>query len=90
MSMNIYALGGHKVRCVALEAGLESDRRIARSLLKLGEIYTVRHTDVQSFRTDVSLVEIAELAMFNSLHFEDVTEQSQEDDEKHEDYKYYH
>lgn len=87
--MEIYALEGHKVKCVTMTAGYKHDQEIAKQHLLLNEIYTVDHTDVHNSLTDVYLKEIPEVR-FNSVFFDDVEPQSQTDNEKHSDYWRYH
>jgi hypothetical protein len=77
--MNIYALSGHKVRCVSLN----NNHR-----LKLGEEYTVDCTSVSNWSTTVYLLEFPNTG-FNSVLFEDVEKQYPEDDNKHPDYNRY-
>lgn len=87
--MNIYALKGHKVRCTHLDSPYEYQTERAKKYLEIGKIYTVESTEVHSSSTDVVLQEIPEVE-FNSTLFEDVTKQSEEDDQKHPDYWKYH
>jgi hypothetical protein len=77
--MNIYALKGYKVKCVDL-----NDVN-AKKYLKIGEIYTVRKTIVHKYQTDVYLQEIKG-CFFNTVLFEDVSEQSTKYDKKHPNY----
>lgn len=86
--MEIYALRGHKVKCVTLTAGYKHDQEIAKRNLLLNEIYTVDHTDVHNYSTDVYLEEIPGVA-FNSVFFDDVNPQSLKDSKDHPDYKRY-
>ncbi len=86
--MNIYALKGHKVRCSDLDNGYAYQQEIARQHLTLGEVYTIESTDVDSASTRVTLLEVPDIS-FNSVFFEDVVPQSEEDDKKHPDYKRY-
>jgi hypothetical protein len=87
--MNIYALKGHKVKCVSLESAYEYQTERAKKYLEVGKIYTVEATEVHSSSTEVYLQEIPEIA-FNSTLFCDVEKQSKEDDQKHPDYWDYH
>jgi hypothetical protein len=87
--MNIYALKGHKVRCISLEGAYEYQTEVAQQHLELGKEYTVEETEVYSSSTEVYLQEIPDVA-FNSTLFEDVEKQSEEDDQKHPDYSKYH
>lgn len=86
--MNIYALKGHKVRCISLEGPYEYQTERAQKYLELGKEYTVESTEVHSSSTDVILQEIPNIE-FNSTCFEDVIKQSKEDDRKHPDYSKY-
>ncbi len=83
--MNIYALKGHKVRCVSLEAPYNYQTERAKKHLEIGKEYTVERTEVHSSSTDVILQELPEIE-FSSGLFEDVLKQSKEDDEQHPDY----
>ena len=87
--MNIYALKGHKVKCVSLESPYEYQTERAKKYLEIGKEYTVEKTEVCSSSTNVILQEIPEIE-FNSTLFEDVKEQSKEYDKKHPDYWKYH
>lgn len=86
--MNIYALKDHKVICKTLSAGYESDQETAKKYLEIGKIYTIKSTTVHSWNTDVYLQEFPNVK-FNSVFFEDSTEQSKEMDEQHPDYSIY-
>lgn len=86
--MEIYALEGHKVKCVTMTAGYKHDQEIAKQHLLLNEIYTVEHTDVHNSFTDVYLKEIPEVR-FNSVFFDDVEFQSLKNNQKHKDYARY-
>lgn len=70
--MNIYATKGDKVRFLN-ENGRESEREFAAKILTEGQVYTVDHTDVYGWHTDVYLQEIPG-HYFNSVMFEDVKE----------------
>lgn len=87
--MNIYALKGHKVRCTTLSAGYSYDQEVAKKHLEIGKEYTVESTHVGRWNTDVFLKEFPKVK-FNSVFFEDVIEQSKEDNQKHPDYRKYH
>ncbi len=87
--MNIYALPGHMVRCSTHTAGYEYHQEIARKHLKLGAEYTVDHTVVGGWHTDVFLVEVPGVA-FNSVFFEDVEPQEDEKNQSHPDYIRFH
>ena len=88
-SMNMYALKGHKVKCVDLESPYDYQTERAKKHLEIGKIYTVESTEVRSFSTNVVLQEIPDVE-FNSTLFEDIQKQSEEDDRKHPDYWKYH
>lgn len=87
--MNIYALKGHKVRCINQSSPYEYEAEKARKHLVVGQEYTVDYTEVHNESTDVYLQEIPEVS-FNSACFEDVEKQSKEDDVKHPDYIKHH
>ena len=87
--MNIYALKGHKVRCISVEAMYEYETERAQKHLEIGKEYTVERTEVESSSTEVYLQEIPDVA-FSSGLFEDVEKQSEEDDQQHPDYWKYH
>ncbi len=87
--MNIYALEGHKVKCISLESPYEYETERAKKYLEIGKIYTIDSTEVHSSSTDVLLQEIPNIE-FNSTLFEDVEKQSEQDDKKHPDYLTYH
>ena len=61
-SFSIYALPGHKVKvtCVS-NAGYNSDQEKAQKYLKVGEIYTVKQTNVHKSITYVSLEKFSHL-----------------------------
>lgn len=84
--MNIYALKNHKVKCTTLSAGYDYHKKIAETYLEIGKEYVVEKTIVDSFHTDVFLQEFPGIK-FNSVFFEDVTQQSKESDLLHPDYK---
>lgn len=86
--MNIFAIEGHKVRCFTFTAGYEYDRQWAKEYLEIGGSYTVDHTIIHSSSTDVYLKEFPHIN-FNSVFFEDVVEQSSEDNMKHIDWYRY-
>ena len=89
--MNIYALEGYKVRVTEKTArnGYDSDKKRVQEKLELNKIYTVDYTEVDSWSTRVYLKEI-EGEYFNSVNFEEVSEQAEELDKQHEDYHKYH
>jgi hypothetical protein len=76
--MNIYALKGFHVY----------ENEIAQKYLELDKIYTIDRTEVRSSSTKVYLEGIEE-GCFNSCFFEDVKEQSTEEDQQHLDYDKY-
>lgn len=86
--MNIYAIAGHKIRCYTFDAGYEYDKEMAKEYLELGKEYTVEYTDVDNWSTDVCLKEFPNIK-FNSVFFEDVVEQSEEDDKNHPMWSWY-
>jgi hypothetical protein len=67
--MNIYAKKGDKVRFLN-ENGREAERAYAAEILKEGKAYTIDHTDVYGWHTDVYLQEVPGKS-FNSVMFED-------------------
>ncbi len=71
MEMNIYAKSGHKVVVTerGMRSGYEAHIATAKQHLTVGQVYTVDHTEVGDFHTDVFLKEIPGVA-FNSLHFD--------------------
>jgi len=87
--MNIFALEGHKVVCTTFDAGYEVDQRVAKKYLEIGKIYAVHYTEVSGWSTEVHLEGFPPDVSFNSVFFEDIEEQSEEDDEQHPDYQYY-
>lgn len=87
--MNIYAIKGHKVRCCTLNGGYDSDKEKANKYLNVSEEYTIEKTVVDNWHTDVYLEEFPNVK-FNSVFFEDVTNQSEELDKQHLDYFRYH
>ncbi len=86
--MNIYTLSGKKVRCVNLSGGYNYHQELAKKHLVVGEEYTVDYTDVGSWHTDVFLTEFPDVA-FNSVFFENVDEQTPQEDASHPDYTKY-
>lgn len=84
--MNIYAIKGFRVKCTTIKLnGYVFDDEKAEKFLELNKIYTIEKTEVGSSSTKVYLEEIED-EYFNSSFFDDVVEQSIEDDEKHMDY----
>ena len=88
--MNIYALQGHKVKVTeeSIAYGYDSDKEHAAQYLTVGSTYTIAHTEVDNYSTDVYLEEFPEI-YFSSVHFEDVTEQDTELDKSHPDWSRY-
>jgi predicted nucleic-acid-binding protein len=73
--VNIYAQEGCKVRFLNRN-GYEMDREKALDCeLIEDEIYTVDHTDVGNWHTNVYLKEVPDIP-FNSVMFEDVESES--------------
>lgn len=68
--MNIYAKHGHKVVAKHLDWGYPLDAEKAIKYLTKEQEYTVDYTVVDSWSTEVLLVEFPDIA-FNSVHFED-------------------
>lgn len=68
-TMNIYSPEGTKVKTTVslLENGLEYDKRIAKTYLDPGKVYTVDYTIVSGSCTDVYLKEFPGI-MFNSVN----------------------
>lgn len=87
--MNIYALKGHRVILKTINAGSDNEKETVKQHLLLNETYTVDHTIVFGWRTDVYLQEIPGVA-FNSVFFIDLVAQSQANNEKHPNYRRYH
>ena len=71
------------------DAGHVHQRKFAKLKLKLGETYIVNKTIVGAWETIVVLEELPD-HKFNSVFFEDIFPQSEEDDKRHEYYNYYH
>lgn len=89
LTMNIYALKGHKVKCEKVTSPSNYDEEIARKYLEVGKVYTVEKTQVNSSSTSVELQEFPGVE-FNSTMFDDVEKQAPEEDKKHPDYSKYH
>jgi hypothetical protein len=83
-TMNIWALGGHKVTVTEKSAknGYTYDQEQVKDLV--GKVLEVKYTCVNSSSTDVYLVGFDD-TRFNSVMFVDVDKQSSEDDKCHED-----
>lgn len=86
--MNIFAMEGHKVKCSTLNTGYESDQEKAKRYLTVGNTYTIDHTFVNNWSTEVYLKEFP-LICFNSIFFEDVDKQTTEKTKLHPDYQRY-
>lgn len=88
--MNIYALAGHKVMVTegTKNSGYNPDKEKVAEHLQLDVPYTVRHTEVDRCSTRIYLKEFPDMN-FNSVSFEDVEEQSPEDDKRHADWSKY-
>lgn len=84
--MNIFALKGHRIKCVTLSAGYSHHQIIAEKHLEVEKEYTIESTDLFSYYADVYLQEIPNVK-FNSVFFEDVEEQSKDDNKKHRQYQ---
>ena len=83
--MNIFALKGHKVRCVTFNAGQDDHQEVAKKYLKIATLYTVEKTIIDKYNTNVCLQEIPDV-MFNSVFFEDVEPQAITTDKRHYQY----
>lgn len=68
--MDIHAKKGAKVIFTG-KHGYDDDKKHANEFLKVNEIYTINHTKVGGWHTDVYLEEFPD-EWFNSVHFEDV------------------
>ncbi|MHC1778290.1 MAG: hypothetical protein AB9834_23015 [Lentimicrobium sp.] len=86
--MNIFALKGHKVKCININTGYEYERELARQYLTIGNSYTLDYTNVGGSWTNVYLQEIPDVA-FNSVFFTDVEPKSHENDKNHPDFNKY-
>ena len=71
--MDIYAEEDTKVIVTkdSIENGYEHVEEHAKEFLKIGKSYTIDHTDVEGFNTNVYLKEFPD-EMFNSVSFEDI------------------
>ena len=69
-TMDIYSEPGSKVKFAHPDNGYQYHKDIAAKHLKVGEVYTIKITDVGSCHTDVYLKEVPGVA-FNSVMFED-------------------
>lgn len=72
-TMDIYSKEGTPVIYTG-DHGREEDRDLGNKYLKIGDKYTVDHTVVESWYTDVYLKEFPKIA-FNSVLFKDVSEE---------------
>jgi len=88
--MNIYALPGTKVMVTeeTKKHGHERDQENIEKYLEIGKEYTVDHTVIHNWNTNVFLKEFPGV-IFNSVNFEDVTLQTKEDNKLHPDYNRY-
>lgn len=68
--MDIFSKKGTKVTVTerSIKNGSLLDREVAKDHLKVGEMYTVSHTDVHPFETQVYIEEIPDV-VFNSVNF---------------------
>ncbi len=82
--MNIYALKGHKVKAIAECSDYYCSQKDTN--LTIEAVYTVKKTTVCKSYTCVDLEEF-EGVSFNSILFEDIDSQTQEDDKKHPDWE---
>lgn len=95
--MNIYAIKGHKVKYVGINnfsritviIELSDYQKNALKYLIYDKTYTVEKTNVYNWYTEVYLQEFPEIS-FNSVHFKDVIEQTEERNKLHKDYTYFH
>lgn len=90
--MNIYALEGHRVKVYTDEKGkitngYESDKETVKKYLEIDKEYEVEYTIVHQSSTAVYLKGFK--YSFNSVMFEDVDIQTEEQDEMHDDYSFY-
>lgn len=69
MSMNIYLKKGTKIIYNNYGSGYPHNRKTAEEHLVRRECYTVDHTVVGSYATDVYLVEVPDIP-FNSVMFD--------------------
>jgi hypothetical protein len=85
--MNIFALENHKVIVTeeTSKCGFQGDQEQVQKLLEIGKEYTIEKTIVSSSYTSVFLKEFPNI-VFNSVMFEDVVSQTEENDAKHLDY----
>lgn len=69
--MDIYARPGSKVVFSNPSRGFNDDQSLASEHLEVGKVYTVSSIEVDSWYTDVLLVEVPSVK-FNSVLFEDI------------------
>jgi len=88
--MNIYALEGHKVKVTkdTFNHGCDSDKEKMKQYCEINKEFTVNYTIVGSWDTRVYLKEFPGID-FNVVNFEDVIEQSEDDDKLHDNWHYY-
>lgn len=67
---NLYSPRGTRVVFAHPDCGYDGDKRTAAKHLTEGGIYTVAHTEVHGFHTNVWLEEVPGV-IFNSVHFEE-------------------
>ncbi len=84
-TMDINAKLGYKVTVTeqTINNGYPHDKVQANKYLKVGEVYTVHHTDVGSWHTDVYLIEFPKIS-FNSVHFISVPQQPESKEQEKE------
>ncbi|MDG1950481.1 MAG: hypothetical protein P8J32_06745 [bacterium] len=82
--MNIFALKGFRVKVTerTKNAGWKTDRKLVTAYLEVEKEYTVERTEVDRSSSIVVLQEFPDVK-FNTVNFEDVSTQSEEDDAKH-------
>jgi hypothetical protein len=80
--MNIYAMEGHKVRLVTLDAGYPNEREQVQELMKIGDILTVKTTYPSGWSSSVTFEEFPNMK-FNTVFFEDVEPQPIELTKRH-------
>lgn len=82
--MNIFALEGFRVKVTeqTKNAGWKNDRKLIAAYLEIDKVYAVERTEVDRSSSIVVLKEFPNVK-FNTVNFEDVSTQSEEDDAKH-------
>jgi hypothetical protein len=73
--MDIYAKPGTKVVFCNLDWGYAGDQEWAKKHLFPGQIYTVDHTEVYNWSSDVILKEVPGVK-FNTVLFEEIEEEA--------------